>query len=99
MAFCRFGFSFSSGLLDKCGFAVFAALFWNVPSVIWQFVERMTLRTFSSTLYLAGKYSELLVPYSTVGLPIFKNYEYADIPVINEQECTKNRFDYERASV
>lgn len=59
----------------------------------------MTLRIFSSTLYLAGKYSELLVPYSMVGLPIFKNYEYADIPVINEQECTKNRFDYERASV
>ena len=26
-------------------------------------------------------------------------YEYADIPVINGQECTENASDYERASV
>ena len=76
MVFCWFGFSFSSGLLDKCGFAVFTALFWNVPPVICLLAERMTPRTFSGALYLAGKYSELLVPYSLGGLPIFKNKDY-----------------------
>lgn len=76
MVFCWFGFSFVSGLLDRCGFAVFAALFWNVPPVICLLAERMTPRTFNSVLYLAGKYSELLVPYSLGGLPIFRNMDY-----------------------
>jgi len=76
MIFCWFGLSFVSGLLDRCGFAVFTALFWNAPPVICLLADRMTPRTFSAALYLAGKYSELLVPYSLGGLPIFKNMDY-----------------------
>lgn len=76
MIFSWFGLSFASGLLDRCGFAVFTAIFWNVPPVICILADRMTPRTFTAALYLAGKYSELLGPYPLGGLPIFRNMDY-----------------------
>lgn len=87
MIFCWFSMSFSSGLLERCSFAIFTALFWNIPSVVCLWADSMTPRSFNSALYLAGEYSRLLVPYSLGGLPIFSSMDYVTSAAVFSGVC------------
>ena len=81
--------SFTRGLLNKPGFAVFTALYWTIPPIIAAMSDKVAddPRKFDIRLYLAGEYSKLLGPDALLTVPVLKNMDSLISGVVFSSIC------------
>ncbi|MCI7767167.1 MAG: hypothetical protein MSJ26_04200 [Oscillospiraceae bacterium] len=81
-------FSFAQGVKEKSGFAVFTALFWILPTLLFCYSDSVTdPKKFDIRIFVSGELSKLLGGYALGGLPWIRELNAAAAAVLFSSVC------------
>lgn len=81
-------FSFAQGVKGKSGFAVFTALFWILPTLLFCYSDSVSdPRSFNIRIYVSGEFSKLLCGYALGGIPLIRELNALAAAVVFSSVC------------